>query len=315
MFHPFAVSLLCALWFAGPAPAFSQEVLTIAIPRADLTIPSETGALDLKFQPINDETTEAYKKLGADYYVFTANEFGYPLGNHATGAVSKGLPGFRYWGLQKGGIPGCPPVYAPLPTLPQVNVPFGLDLSQSGPDRFGQNQGVKDADLKELTNLNHLTMLNLSWTAVTDTGMKELAKLKQLTILDLFKTKITDSGLKELANLNQLTKLNLKATRVTDAGLKELALLKRLTLLDLNQTPITDAGLKELANLKQLTLLDLNSTQITDAGLKELANLKQLTTLVLDHTQVTDAGLKELANSNNSPNFTSEVSEGQEVNE
>jgi len=56
----------------------------------------------------------------------------------------------------------------------------------------------------------------------TDEGLKELKELTNLQTLSLADTKVTDKGLKELKELKNLTELNLSLTPVTDAGLKEL---------------------------------------------------------------------------------------------
>ncbi len=57
---------------------------------------------------------------------------------------------------------------------------------------------VTDGELKQLLDINGLTVLNLSNTWVTDAGMKELAAFKNLTTLILNQKQITNATLKEL---------------------------------------------------------------------------------------------------------------------
>jgi internalin A len=244
---------------------------------------------------IDAATVAAYEKLGAVYGGWTKSNLGFQIGQkHA----EEGLPGFAFFET------------FPKVKLPEVAVPFGLELSMAHVTDAGLKglahlknlttlelfqTPVTDAGLKELAPLKNLTELNLYNTRVTDLGLKELASLKNLTTLDLSSTKVTDAGLKALAPLKNLTELNLSSTKVTGAGLKELAPLNNLTTLGLGDAKVTDAELKELTPLKNLTTLDLASTKVTDAGLKELTLLKKLASLVLAGTKVTDAGLKELA--------------------
>ena len=220
---------------------------------------------------IDAATVAAYEKLGAEYG-------GWQIDSQHTFQLGlkdpeKGWPAFRFKTF-------------PTAKLPEVDVPFALDLAASD---------VMDAGLKELAPLKGLVLLNLRQTKVTDAGLKELTALKNLAALYLYSTKVTDAGVKELVQLKNLTLLDLDSTKVTDVGLKELTQLKKLTTLGLGVTKVSDAGLKELAGHESLKELFLFGTPVTDAGLKELTRLNRLTTLELTYTKVTDVGLKELA--------------------
>ena len=139
---------------------------------------------------IDAETIAAYEKLGAVYGAFTKDEntstFFMPGHKYA----DKGLPAFAF-------------AKFPQAKLPEVAVPFGLNLSYVK---------MTPAELKSLAGLKNLTELNLASTQVTDLGLKELAGLQDLTTLNLGFTQVTDNGLKELASLKNLATLELRGT-------------------------------------------------------------------------------------------------------
>jgi hypothetical protein len=62
----------------------------------------------------------------------------------------------------------------------------------------------------------------LGATKVTDSDLKTLSALTHLEILDLSGTKVTNAGLKDLVTLRHLRWLNLRGTQVTDAGMRAL---------------------------------------------------------------------------------------------
>jgi internalin A len=111
---------------------------------------------------------------------------------------------------------------------------------------------------------------SLIGTKVGDADLTELSGLQHLQTLDLGSTDVADAGLKWLAGLQQLKELYLNITKVSDAGLKELASLKQLEYLRLSDTKIGDSGLKALAGLQQLQYLELDRTQVTKKGVAEL---------------------------------------------
>jgi Leucine-rich repeat (LRR) protein len=263
------------------------------------------------FQGIDPATVAAYERLGAIYGTMgPLPALDFHIGRDQ---AEKGLPGFRF-------------LFAPPAKLPQVAVPFGLDLPTTTAAELKNLAGLKnlialrisgvtDVRLKDLAALKNLTALDLSVTGrQMGAELKELAALKNLTALRI--GGVTEAGIRALREIGflralpgakgkngkipktdeEVVELNLRDVRgVTDAGLKELARFKNLTGLDLAGTLVVDAGLKELACHKNLTSVNLAATPVTDAGLRELAVLKNLTTLNLDNTRVTDAGLKELA--------------------
>jgi hypothetical protein len=125
---------------------------------------------------IDDATVVAYEKLGAEYggWVKSGLARFFQAGRDS---AEKGVRGFRFRNFSKG-------------KLPEVMVPFGLDLSGSK---------VNQSGLKELTTLKNLVVLDLRNTQVTDAALKELAGLENLTSLNLCHAKVTDVCLKDVA--------------------------------------------------------------------------------------------------------------------
>ena len=167
---------------------------------------------------------------------------------------------------------------------------------------------VTAAGLKELKGLTNLRTLDLIGTRVTDVG--ELKDLTNLQTLSVTNNQGTMSGLKELKGLTKLRTLNVAVTDEALRSLREAGLLHALSqaqaeggkrptgpddviFLNLAGTSVTDVGLKELKNLKNLQTLILTGTQVTDVGLKELKDLKKLQTLSLPFP-VTDGLLRSL---------------------
>ena len=156
-----------------------------------------------------------------------------------------------------------------------------------------KNNGVSDADLKEIVKLlPHINLLFLAATNVTDAGLETLDGLNELNWLSLSDTKITDSGMERLKGIKQLKMLSLDNTRVTDSGLERLKRHK-LSFLRVSGTQVTNAGLRHLEG-HTVRSLALGGTSISDGGLQHLAGQKELQSLVLTGTKVTDAGLRHL---------------------
>jgi hypothetical protein len=179
---------------------------------------------------------------------------------------------------------------------------------------------VADEDLKDVSKLADLQVLDLSYSEITNAGLQHLRGLKHLHTLDLRNTRIDDAGLQVLQHLKNLKRLYLTNCPVTDKGLvhlHELANLEELFLRGGDESvekgvrcsyplpgdfdvwywknEVTDKGLRQLKELKHLRKLYLNGRQLTDAGLKELRELTNLRELTIDVTEVTDEGLKHLS--------------------
>src|SRR5882724_7662446 len=131
------------------------------------------------FQFIDPETVEAFRKLGARFESGIESDVLSFRARRPVAPDVPGLPGFRFHKFPPG-------------KLPEVAVPFGLDLSECD---------VTDADLKQLAGLKNLVALNLWERKITDAGLKELAGLTNLVSLYLYGPGVTDAGMKELAGL------------------------------------------------------------------------------------------------------------------
>jgi hypothetical protein len=241
---------------------------------------------------IDPATVAAYEKLGAMYGGWMKRDIG-----------STFVPAREY---AEKGVPGFSLRTFPMAKLPDVAVPFGLDLAGSK---------ATDAAMKELAGLKNLGLLNLAGTRITAAGLKDLAALDKLGFLRLGARQASVEGIKELAGLKNLVSLDLSDSQgLSEAAVKELAGLKNLAELGLRGTYARPAALKELAGLKSLTTLDI-SDFVTDATLHTLRDIGLLHTLTnatgkngarprsadevisfnLSKTQVTAVGLKELA--------------------
>ena len=130
-------------------------------------------------------------------------------------------------------------------------------------------QEVTDASLEHLKNLTDLQSLTLWDTKVTDAGLEHLKELAILQTLNLWDTKVTDSGLVNLKGITFLESLGLDGTQVTDVGLEHLKG-KSLQELSLSRTEVTDAGLVHLKDRTSLQSLYLQGTSVTTAGVADL---------------------------------------------
>lgn len=177
--------------------------------------------------------------------------------------------------------------------LPNCQILDSFPDSRSLPDALTGMSNSKPltfeqlALLKEITNLEHLSVKTDQFT---DIGLEHLKDLKNVASLELSSTRITDAELVQLKGLTNLRNLGL-GSNVTDAGLEHLTGLTCLQCLDLSHTQVTTSGLRHLKGLINLQKL----WPPKHAGLKHLSGLTSLQELYLSRTQVTDAELEHLA--------------------
>jgi Leucine-rich repeat (LRR) protein len=236
----------------------------------------------------------------------------------------------------------------PIPdTTPEIIKDYILDtvdvyirMGRDGPQKdaakpLDPNMVIKvtDADLNEVSKLENLETLDLSFGEITNQALEHIKGLKKLKTLDLRKTQVNDAGLamlQELPNLKHLyltgcpitddglihvQKLNPESLYVggfstkvtdkgiphlkglvTDKGMRHLKGLKSLRSLHLQHARgVTDEGLQELKELTNLRELNLFNTEIKGKGLEYLSKLKELQTLDLRVDSLTDDSLKHLA--------------------
>jgi hypothetical protein len=133
-------------------------------------------------------------------------------------------------------------------------------------DARGRYRLIEDDDLRFLSGMTHLALLDLENTAVTDAGMAHLRGLTGLRTLLLSGTAVSDRGLAHVGTLEGLEVLSLAGTRVGNAGLERLGSLSRLESLDLRRTDVTDAGIVRLGGLEGLRRLDTRGTRVSPEG-------------------------------------------------
>jgi hypothetical protein len=162
---------------------------------------------------------------------------------------------------------------------------------------------VADDDIRRLTHLKKLQLIDLTFTDVTGESLQALSQLPALVSLRVEGCHVTDDELAPLADMPQLAMLYLGRTKVSDAGLKHLRGLKKLTTLQLSDCRITDEGLASLGNLPQIQHLWLSKTvrygdddrsDLTDACVDYLITLDTLTDLRIGDSRISDQGLERL---------------------
>ncbi len=146
-----------------------------------------------------------------------------------------------------------------------------------------------------LARMHNLQSICLAHCGVTDIGAATLSELRHVTQLDLSSTLIKDAGLARLAGMHSLRSLKIDQCRFTDAGLQEILKLRKIELLSLSGTPVTDAGIASLCDLGELESLDLSRLEITGKGFERFFQLRKLTRLNLSATKVTDSGVGHLS--------------------
>jgi len=111
-----------------------------------------------------------------------------------------------------------------------------LSLAAEGPDLSGladvptdavwhldaTRPGTGDDQLRFVTPLTELRVLDLSDTAITDAGLRQLSRMPWLRDLLVFGTTVTDAGLAYLNGMTELDLLDLRRTRIEGPGLRHL---------------------------------------------------------------------------------------------
>lgn len=183
---------------------------------ADEAEPIRLGNLtDLKKQdeptPWNGKGVEPgivaeYEKLGGVYGGWAKGYDDVVVFQKGSVNAEIGLPGFQF-------------SIFPKDKLPEIAVPFGLELAKSD---------MTDARLKDLSHLRNLIRLDLDPGKVTDVSLRTLREIDLLHALYL----ATNQDGSRPTSALEVYALNLQPTHakggVTDAGLRELAPLKNL---------------------------------------------------------------------------------------
>lgn len=152
--------------------------------------------------------------------------------------------------------------------------------------RFGQGSAVTTYDLRVLSGLSRLDIVELDDAQIDDTALHELARSRSISSLSLNGTCITDVGLREIGTTCPIEILYVRGTKVTDEGVIHLCRLSDLAVLDLGGTGVTDMGAVHLSCLDRLEWLSLQGCDVTDSTLAELKSLSQLRYLDVRNTRV-----------------------------
>lgn len=191
-----------------------------------------------------------------------------------TEAMLKDLARFKKLEMLSAGLNGTPAV---------LNGLAGISSLTSLRVRFIRPEGFSLKPLARLTGLKALaiqtTQANTSGMPavlvrqegrITDADLKELTALTNLEILDLRNSQVTDAGLPTFADFPNLEVLDLSFSKVTDAGLAELLKAKKLkTLLLSNNVNIGNRGVQTLAAHPSLERVWVKDTMVTEQGIQD----------------------------------------------
>ena len=153
------------------------------------------------------------------------------------------------------------------------------------------NSAVNDDLLRQLANIETLSVLDIPGTKITDDGIAALQGSLKIGVLRLDDTAVTDEAMATVGTWKRLRELRLSGTKVTDIGIRHLADLPELYLLYLGGTAVTDKGLQSLKSIRSLEQLYLTGTVVSGEGLRDL---DQITWLDLAQTRITDADVKKI---------------------
>lgn len=159
-----------------------------------------------------------------------------------------------------------------------------------------QSDRIQDTDLKRLSRLKSLEILQLGDAHVTGTGIGHLSQLDSLRVLALVVPNASGQGLDKIAQLPKLEQLDLiHSGGFGDEAIASLSAAPSLRVLRLIRQPITDKALEHLLQLENLQELTLAHASITDQGIHALKKMTSLRKLDLQYTKVTGAACAHLA--------------------
>jgi len=151
---------------------------------------------------------------------------------------------------------------------------------------------IGDGDLKPLSKLPALRVLDLSHTRITDIAFQDVKNLMSVEDVNLYYSEsVGDGALVIMKNWKKLRSLNLRGTKVTDLGVAQLAGHPSLESIDVGFSLFTDNGFESIAAIPNLKRVAVGGNKVTDVGLNVLRLLPNLTTVDLAGSQRTDSGL------------------------
>jgi len=182
-----------------------------------------------------------------------------------------------------------PPFSRPRPAVPLHAIHVRESAGAPGPRPVVEVNfvlsRVTDADLAYLKWLPHLQTLTfgLGSDNVTDDSLKHLRELTNLEQLSLFNTRVTGTGFEHLKGLTKLRELCFGGHRqpITDASFQHLKGLTNLENLIIMFGEVSDAGLGHLEALPRLESLRFFCSSLSDGSLKRLKGVASLRELGL----------------------------------
>ncbi len=145
------------------------------------------------------------------------------------------------------------------PTKPPAPREKALDISGLTQLEILVLPAVRDKDLaclRNMKNLQELTLINPAVAAISDRGMAHLARVTSLKQLNIGGAALTDAGLAHLAGMQQLFNLIITG-QFTDEAVAHLEKLKALKFLQIYDSKLSAAAKQRLKrNLPNLIVLD-----------------------------------------------------------
>jgi hypothetical protein len=121
--------------------------------------------------------------------------------------------------------------------------------------------------LEQISTLKQLRRMRLSHNSIGDDNLRFLSALPHLEVIDVIACNVGDAGLKNLSRCAELVSLTVADNaKITDQSVKYLASLKKLKFLGLRRTAITVNGLLQLKGLN-LKSIELPSSSTSAAEL------------------------------------------------
>jgi hypothetical protein len=165
---------------------------------------------------------------------------------------------------------------------------LGTIIGRGAVEETVDGDGVRDADLHELSRFANLTHLQLRFARVSDVGVASLSQLINLKAIDISASGATAEGLRHLADLPKLESLHAASLPLTDNNSDFLANMTYLRELNISGTEIGTRTIRRVARLPNLRRLDLAGTKVSSADLLPLARVESLQVVNLASTNIDD---------------------------
>jgi hypothetical protein len=162
----------------------------------------------------------------------------------STGAATTVAAEVRFEEIDPAAVAKLRSAIAPAVNRLQRQFPNILEFDSRGSADLRLNASILgskfgDRDLETFASIaEHITVADLSRTAITDHSAAAIAAMKELRVLRLTGTRVTDGTMLRLENLSQLESLNVYGTQVTAAVLPTIAKLPKLSHFYAGQTGI-----------------------------------------------------------------------------